>query len=97
MRQRLRAARLWGQRRRVSGRQVLPAQQAPGDQQRPALAGLELAKAGISAGDLIVATEASARTIMVRCATSCTVRYVAVGPAIAHAEGHSAFALVTVS
>jgi len=28
----------------------------------------------------------------VRCAAACTVRYVAAGPAIAHAEGHIVFA-----
>jgi hypothetical protein len=45
----------------------------------------------IRAGDLLVATEASARTIVVRCASSCTARYIAAGPAITHAEGHIAF------
>ena len=52
----------------------------------------ELARAGIRAGDLLVATEGGARTIDVRCAAACTVRYVAAGPAIAHAEGHIVFA-----
>ena len=51
----------------------------------------ELISAGVRAGDLLVATEASARTIVVRCASSCTARYIAVGPAITHAEGHIAF------
>ena len=53
--------------------------------------GQELISAGVRAGDLLVATEASARTIVVRCASSCTARYIAVGPAITHAEGHIAF------
>lgn len=44
------------------------------------------------AGDLLAATEASARTIVVRCSTTCTVRYIAAGPAISHAEGHIEFA-----
>jgi hypothetical protein len=43
-------------------------------------------------GDLLVATESGARTIDVRCAASCAVRYLAAGPAIAHAEGHIMFA-----
>jgi hypothetical protein len=42
-------------------------------------------------GDLLVATEGGARTIVVRCATTCTVRYIAAGPAITHAEGHIVF------
>jgi hypothetical protein len=46
---------------------------------------------GVRAGDLLVATEASARTIVIRCSTSCTVRYIADGPAITHAEGHIVF------
>ena len=50
-----------------------------------------LARAGIRAGDLLVATEGGAGTIDVRCAAACTVRYVAAGPAIAHAEGHIVF------
>ena len=55
------------------------------------LPGHELISAGVRAGDLLVATEASARTIVVRCASSCTARYIAAGPAITHAEGHIAF------
>ena len=55
------------------------------------LPGSELIKAGVHTGDLLVATEAGARTIVVRCASSCTVRYIAAGPAITHAEGHIAF------
>jgi len=50
-----------------------------------------LIKAGVRAGDLLVATEGGARTIMVRCTRSCAVRYVADGPAITHAEGHIVF------
>jgi hypothetical protein len=61
----------------------------PGDD---AILRLDLARAGVRAGDLLVATEGGARTIDVRCAASCTVREVAAGPAIAHAEGHIVFA-----
>ena len=53
--------------------------------------GPELVKSGVRAGDLLVATEASAQTIVIRCATSCTVRHIADGPAITHAEGHIVF------
>jgi hypothetical protein len=55
------------------------------------LPGPELIKAGVRPGDLLVATEGSARTIVVHCARSCTVRYIAAGLATTHAEGHIAF------
>jgi hypothetical protein len=63
----------------------------PGDNAILQLSAAELARAGIRAGDLLVATEGGARTIDVRCAATCTVRFVAAGPAIAHAEGHIVF------
>jgi hypothetical protein len=50
-----------------------------------------LVKAGVRPADLLVATEASARTIVIRCTRTCTVRYIAIGPAITHAEGHITF------
>jgi hypothetical protein len=64
----------------------------PGDNAILRLSAADLARAGIRAGDLLVATEGSARTIDVRCPAACTIRYVAAGPAIAHAEGHIVFA-----
>jgi hypothetical protein len=64
----------------------------PGDNAILQLPAAELTRAGIRVGDLLVATQGGARTIDVRCATACTVRYVAAGPAIAHAEGHIVFA-----
>ena len=63
----------------------------PGTNSILRLPGSELIKVGVRAGDLLVATEGGARTIAVRCARSCTVRYVADGPAITHAEGHIVF------
>jgi len=63
----------------------------PGDDAILRLSAADLARAGIRAGDLLVATEGGARTIAVRCAAACTVRYVAAGPAIAHPEGHIVF------
>jgi hypothetical protein len=54
---------------------------------------LPVASLGVRAGDLLVATEGGARTDAVRCGpTRCRVTEVATGPAIAHAEGHIAFA-----
>ena len=63
----------------------------PGTDNILRLAGTELIREGARAGDLLVATEGSARTILVRCASSCTVKYVAAGPAVTHAEGHIVF------
>ncbi len=63
----------------------------PGDNAILRLPAAGLARAGIRAGDLLVATEGGARTIDIRCAAACAVRYVAAGPAIAHPEGHIVF------
>jgi hypothetical protein len=68
-----------------------PGNKHPGDDAILRLPAAGLAPAGIRAGDLLVATEGGAQTIDVRCAATCAVRYVAAGPAIAHAEGHIAF------
>ena len=64
----------------------------PGDNAILQLSAAQLARAGIRAGDLLIATEGGAKTIDLRCTATCTVRYVAAGPVIAHAEGHIAFA-----
>ena len=63
----------------------------PGTNSILRLPGAELARAGVRPGDLLVATEGSALTIAVRCASRCTVREIAAGPAISHAEGHIVF------
>lgn len=63
----------------------------PGDNSLLRIAGARLIAAGVRPGDLLVATEGGALTIDVRCAATCSVRYVADGPAIAHGEGHIAF------
>jgi hypothetical protein len=55
------------------------------------LAGTGLSRANLHSGELIVATEAGAKTLAVRCARLCTVRRVAEGPAVTHAEGHITF------
>ena len=63
----------------------------PGTNSILRLPGSELIKAGVRPDDLLVATEGGARTIVVRCAGSCTVRYIAAGPAVSHGEGHIVF------
>ena len=63
----------------------------PGTNSILRLPGSELVKAGVRPGDLLVATEGGARTIVVSCAHSCTVRYIAAGFAVSHAEGHIVF------
>jgi hypothetical protein len=63
----------------------------PGTDSILRLSGRELLGAGVRPGDLLVATEGSARTIDVHCAATCTVRYIAIGLAISHAEGHIVF------
>jgi hypothetical protein len=63
----------------------------PGTNSILRLPGSLLLRAGVRPGDLLVATEGSARTIVVRCASACAVRYIAAGPAISHAEGHVVF------
>ncbi len=68
-----------------------PGNRHPGDDAILRLSPAALARAGIRPGDLLVATEGGARTIDVRCAATCAVRYVAAGPAIAHGEGHIVF------
>jgi hypothetical protein len=50
-----------------------------------------VSRARLHAGDLVVATEAGAKTVAVRCRRICTIRRIADGPATAHAEGHITF------
>jgi hypothetical protein len=64
----------------------------PGTNNILRLTGPELARAGVRPGDLLVATEGGAKTIDVRCSRTCTVTYIANGPAVSHAEGHIVFA-----
>ncbi len=52
------------------------------------VSGADLMRAGVRTGDLLVATEAGARTVRVRCRTGCTVREIGRGPAATHGEGH---------
>ena len=50
-----------------------------------------LSRANLHPGELIVATEAGAKTLAVRCARLCKIRHVADGPRVTHAEGHITF------
>jgi hypothetical protein len=65
-----------------------PGNPHPGTDSVLMLAGEALIGAGVRPGDLLVATEGGADTIAVRCRRTCTVRRIADGPAVAHAEGH---------
>ena len=64
----------------------------PGTDNLLRIPGSELIAAGVRPGDLLVAGEGGAQTIVVQCSTTCTVRHIADGPAISHGEGHIAFA-----
>jgi hypothetical protein len=69
----------------------VPGNPHPGNDAILAVSGRSLRRAGVRAGDLLVASEAGAQTIAVRCRATCTVRHVADGPPNAHAEGHIIF------
>jgi hypothetical protein len=64
----------------------------PGTDHILTLTGWQLVRAGARPGDLLVATEGGAKTILVRCSDSCAVRHIADGPAPSHGEGHIVFA-----
>jgi hypothetical protein len=51
----------------------------------------DISRGGLRAADLVVATEAGAKTIALRCRRFCTIRRVADGPPSTHAEGHITF------
>jgi hypothetical protein len=68
-----------------------PGSPHPGTDSILALSGEALVGAGVRPGDLLVATEGGADTIAIRCRHACTVRRIADGPAVAHAEGHIVF------
>jgi hypothetical protein len=68
-----------------------PGSPTQGDDSVLVLRGSDLRRARLHAGELVVATEGGARTLVVRCARRCASRRVADGPASAHGEGHIAF------
>ena len=68
-----------------------PGNPHPGDDLILALTSSQLRSVGVRAGDLLLATEGGAKVDEVRCRSNgCSVRHVADGPSIAHAEGHIA-------
>jgi len=69
-----------------------PGNPHPGTDSILRLSGIDLTKASLRPGDLLVANEGGALTIAVRCAATCTTHYLADGPPKAHVEGHLVFA-----
>ncbi len=65
-----------------------PGNRHPGDDALLRVGSGALTAAGVQPFDLLLATEGGARLEAVRCRSSCLVREVAAGPAIAHLEGH---------
>lgn len=76
---------------------LTPGNPHPGDDAVLRLGAEALRVAGVRPDDLLIATEGAARTDAITCGSSCRVRYVADGPAVAHAEGHIVFALAPLS
>jgi hypothetical protein len=69
-----------------------PRNRHPGDDLVLSLRAPALTRAQVHPGDLLLAGEGGGATIDVACGTSCRVREIATGPAIAHIEGHIVFA-----
>jgi hypothetical protein len=69
-----------------------PGNRHPGTDSILRLTGTQVAHAGAQPGDLLIATEGGAKTILVHCTDRCTVRHIADGPSVTHAEGHIVFA-----
>jgi hypothetical protein len=69
------------------------AQPHPGTGSILRLTAAQLKSAGVATGDLLVATEGGAETVLVRCRKGkpCGVRSVGPGPSVSHVEGHIAF------
>jgi hypothetical protein len=69
-----------------------PGNPHPGTDSILRLSGADLTRASVQPGDLLVASEGGALTVAIRCAATCTTRYLAAGPRTAHVEGHLIFA-----
>lgn len=69
----------------------VPGNSHPGTDSILTLRGTALARVGVAAGDLLIASEGGAQTIAVRCRRTCTVRHIADGPTVTHGEGHIVF------
>jgi hypothetical protein len=70
---------------------LTPGNRHPGDDLILALSRAALRRAGVAAGQLLIAGEGGAVTIAVSCASACRAREVATGPPEAHIEGHVVF------
>jgi hypothetical protein len=71
---------------------LTPGNRHPGDDVVLRIRHGALLARGVRTGDLLVASEGGARTVAVHCGSGgCSIRHVADGPAVAHAEGHIAF------
>jgi len=82
-----------GSSRAFMADRVTPGNPHPGDNEILELGGAALAAAGVRGGDLLAATEGGALVDAISCNPGgCHVREVAVGPKVAHGEGHIAFA-----
>ncbi|HWF49061.1 MAG TPA: hypothetical protein VG294_00335 [Solirubrobacteraceae bacterium] len=68
-----------------------PGNRHPGDGVILRIGAASLTRAGVRAGDLLIASEGGAGTDAITCGASCQVRHVADGPPAAHVEGHIAF------
>jgi hypothetical protein len=75
------------------GDRGVPGNPHPGTDSILRLTAAQLASAGVGAGDLLVATEGGAQTVVLRCrkGKACSVRGIGNGPTVTHAEGHIAF------
>ncbi len=71
----------------------VPGNPHPGTDSILRLTAAQLRSVGVRAGDLLVATEGGAETIVVRCVKgkACLVRRIGSGPSVTHAEGHISF------
>jgi hypothetical protein len=68
-----------------------PGNPHPGTDSILSLSGAALIGAGVSPSDLVIASEGGAQTVVIHCATTCTVRHIADGPRTSHVEGHIVF------
>ncbi|HMC36360.1 MAG TPA: hypothetical protein VKK30_00670, partial [Actinomycetota bacterium] len=63
----------------------------PGTNSILRLSAADFVGAGVGPGDLVIANEGGAQTIVVHCGRTCTVRHIADGPRTSHIEGHVVF------
>jgi hypothetical protein len=68
-----------------------PGNPHPGTDSILSLSGAELIGAGVVPGDLVIASEGGAQTVLIHCAATCSIRHIADGPRTSHVEGHIVF------